>query len=100
MIEVFKVAIGGCMAFPIAYLLLLWFFNQDPFNLAPTIGRILPFAVPAELRDQPATIVVPELEPETIVQDIGPVMLPLDDDDPLAIPDLDPDKNDDAGLGE
>ena len=48
--ETTKILIGGLLAFPIAYLLVFWVFQQDPLNLGPTIGRVVPFAVPAKLR--------------------------------------------------
>lgn len=49
--EMAKVVIGGLLAIPIAYMLVLWVFNQDPINLAPKINQVAPFLVPAALKD-------------------------------------------------
>lgn len=50
-LEVFKVILGGLLAVPIAYLLVLWVFGQDPLQVGPTIGKSVPFVVPAKFRD-------------------------------------------------
>ena len=45
--EIFKVVLGGAMAIPIAYLLVLWVFKQDPLDVAPKIYKTAPYLVPA-----------------------------------------------------
>ena len=82
--EIIKIAIGGLLAFPIAYLMVLWFFGQDPLQIGPVIGNIAPFVVPAELRG-------PEPEPAPAKTEIK-TNEPLEDNGALPIPDIDPDK--------
>ena len=48
--EIVKVVLGGFLAIPIAYLLVLWVFQQDPLGVGPTIGKSMPFAVPEQFR--------------------------------------------------
>jgi hypothetical protein len=50
-VEAVKVIAGGLLAIPIAYLLVLWFFKQDPLNVGPKLGGVVPFLVPSEFRD-------------------------------------------------
>lgn len=52
-IELLKVVIGGVLAIPIAYLLVLWFFKQDPLNVGPKLGNVAPFLVPEEFHGNP-----------------------------------------------
>ncbi len=94
--ETTKILIGGLLAFPIAYLLVFWVFQQDPLNLGPAISRVAPFAVPAKLRG-------PELEESEAVkgedeaaaakkkQDLD-ILLDSEQENSLPIPDVDPDK--------
>ena len=49
-VEIFKVVLGGALAIPIAYLLVLWVFKQDPLDVAPKIVQTAPFLLPAEFR--------------------------------------------------
>jgi hypothetical protein len=49
-IEVIKIILGGLLAFPIAYLILIWGVGQDPLNLGPTISKAIPFAVPKKFQ--------------------------------------------------
>jgi hypothetical protein len=49
-IEVIKIILGGLLAFPIAYLILIWGVGQDPLNLGPTISKSIPFAVPKKFQ--------------------------------------------------
>ena len=44
--EAFKIIIGGLLAAPIAYLLLMWVFSRDPLGLAPQINNYAPMLVP------------------------------------------------------
>ncbi len=80
-IEVFKIAVGGMLAIPIAYLLLMWMFSRDPLSLAPTIYDYAPGLVPGAL----------------VLDESDPVEIPAIGDtdefnsDSLPIPDTDPD---------
>ena len=47
--EALRVAIGGALAAPIAYLLLMWVFSRDPLHLVPTINSFAPILVPDKL---------------------------------------------------
>ena len=47
-VEIIKVVLGGAMAIPIAYLLVLWVFRQDPLDVAPKISKTVPMLVPAQ----------------------------------------------------
>lgn len=49
-IEFLKVVFGGVLAIPIAYLIVLLAFKQDPLSLAPSISKVAPFLVPESLR--------------------------------------------------
>lgn len=51
-VEMIKVVVGGLLAIPIAYMLVLWVFQQDPINVAPKINQVAPFLVPAALREE------------------------------------------------
>ena len=78
-----KIVVGGLLAFPIAYLMVLWLFHQDPLNLGPSLEKVAPFVVPADLRG-------PEPASE---EDIAPSQpeISVEDEEPLPIPDVDPD---------
>ena len=52
--EILKVVLGGALAIPIAYLLFLWMFKQDPLQIAPSISKSAPFLVPAEFAEEPS----------------------------------------------
>jgi len=52
--EVFKIVIGGFLAIPIAYLLVLWVFKQDPLQVAPKISESAPFLIPPQFRSADA----------------------------------------------
>jgi len=47
-----KVIAGACLALPIAYLIVMWVFTQDPLGIGQGLGEKLPFAVPAVLRGE------------------------------------------------
>jgi len=49
-VEFLKIAFGGLFAFPIAYLLVLWIFSQDPLGLGPYVSKVAPWAIPINLR--------------------------------------------------
>ncbi len=48
--EFIKIALGAMLAFPIAYLIVLWGFRQDPLNVGPSVGSVIPAIIPADLR--------------------------------------------------
>lgn len=50
--EAFKIIIGGMLAAPIAYLLLMWGFSRDPLNLVPEISKYAPALIPPILEPQ------------------------------------------------
>lgn len=53
-VEFLKVMCGAALAIPIAYLVVLWVFGQDPLGFGRPMGRIAPFMVPESYRgDQP-----------------------------------------------
>jgi predicted HAD superfamily phosphohydrolase len=84
-----KVVIGGLLAIPIAYLLVFWIFKQDPLNVGPTIGNVVPFLVPAELRGDK---VEDAGEDSKKVKPKAPAAKTVDDNlADLPIPDVDPD---------
>lgn len=49
-VEFIKVVLGGLMAIPIAYAIVLWAFNKDPLNVGPQISEYVPFVVPADFQ--------------------------------------------------
>jgi len=48
-LEGIKILLGGLLAAPIAYLLLMWLFSKDPLGLSPTIYNYAPLLVPESL---------------------------------------------------
>jgi hypothetical protein len=55
--EIAKVVAGGLLAIPVALMILLWLpgrWQRDPLGIGPTIGKTLPWAVPANLRPAPS----------------------------------------------
>ncbi|MDA7902484.1 hypothetical protein N9B31_02385 [Mariniblastus sp.] len=49
-IEFIKVVVGGLMAIPIAYAIVLWAFNKDPLNVGPQVSEYVPFVIPADFQ--------------------------------------------------
>ena len=45
-LEALKIGIGGLLAIPIAYLLLMWVFSRDPLSLSKSIESFAPALVP------------------------------------------------------
>ena len=91
--EVIKVIIGGLLAIPIAYMLVIWVFRQDPINIGPKIGNAIPFLVPAEFRptdnvpnDNPAVNQIRNSDSENSIDGESK------DADSLPVPDVDPDR--------
>ena len=48
--DFFKMLVGACLALPIAYLIVMWVFSQDPLGIGRGLGEKLPFLVPTALR--------------------------------------------------
>jgi len=81
-IEWLKIGIGGMIAFPTAYLAMMWILGLDPFGLATQVNKVAPFLVPAAMAED-------EILP------LAPVVEEFDldfDDDPLPTPSIDPDE--------
>jgi len=53
-LEFIKMALGGILAFPLAYAILLWIFMMDPLGVAPTLGKSAPMLVPKVYRPKPS----------------------------------------------
>lgn len=90
--EATKIIIGGMLAAPIAYLLLMWVFSRDPLGLVPTINSYAPVLVPEALilddEDDEGVASVPQAESDS--EDLF---------NSLPIPETDPDDVDiDADL--
>jgi|TARA_B110000495_G_C23027565_1_gene610983 hypothetical protein len=47
------VVVGGLMAIPIAYAIVLWAFNKDPLNVGPQISEYVPIVIPADFQVDP-----------------------------------------------
>lgn len=47
-----KMVAGACLALPIAYLVVMWVFTQDPLRIGRGLAEKLPFLVPAALHAQ------------------------------------------------
>jgi len=80
-IEWIKIALGGLIAFPLAYLGLMWILGLDPFGLAPTLNNVAPIIVPSSLIDEDTLPLSPEIED-----------FESDVDEGLPKPSLDPDE--------
>ena len=49
-LEFIKVVVGGLMAIPIAYAIVLWGFDKDPLNVGPQVSEYVPFVIPADFQ--------------------------------------------------
>ncbi len=79
-VEWLKIGAGGFIAFPLAYLGLLWIAGLDPFGLAPTIHNVVPFVVPSSFVEDDTLPLGSEFDD-----------LDSDFDEGLPMPSLDPD---------
>ncbi len=75
-LEFIKIAAGGVLAFPIAYLILLWGVKQDPLKIAPAISRAVPFMVPAKMRVKPTSDSLRDSDPSDQEEWIEPGISP------------------------
>lgn len=48
--EMIKIGLGALLAFPIAYLVLMWVIRIDPLYIGAAVGKVVPFAVPESIR--------------------------------------------------
>lgn len=87
-VEIMKVVFGGILAVPIAYLLVLWVFRQDPLSVGPRIGNVAPFLIPETLRKDGESNNGDSNDSDKTADDKNE----NDDNDSLAIPRLDPDR--------
>ncbi len=72
LMETIKVVLGGLLAVPLAYLIVMWFLGQDPLRIAPSIQHYVPFAVPPKMRIEPNRDVNPVSESEDSSSDALP----------------------------
>ena len=79
-----KIAVGGMIAFPLAYLAMMWGAGLDPFGVATSVQKFVPALVPSSLR----TAEDSESEAIDTEEDDSE---DFDDDDSLPLPTLDPD---------
>jgi hypothetical protein len=86
-LEMVKVVVGGLLAIPIAYLLVLWLFGQDPLDVGPSISNIAPFLVPEKYNEENENV-SPKLESS----DESETDQNSGIDDSVAVPPLDPDR--------
>ena len=59
-VEIAKIVAGGLLAIPLALLILLWLpgrWQRDPLQIGPSIGRVLPWLVPANCRPVKSSLV-------------------------------------------
>lgn len=80
LIEWVKIALGGMIALPLAYLGLMWIAGLDPFGLANQINKAAPILVPSSLVDEETLPLSDDIED-----------LNSDDTDSLPKPSIDPD---------
>ena len=80
-VEWLKIGVGGFIAFPLAYLGLMWIAGLDPFGLAPTIHKVVPLVVPSSLIDDDTLPLGSEFDDLDSEIDEGLPMPSLDPDD-------------------
>lgn len=77
-----KIVLGGLIAFPLAYLGLMWIAGLDPFGLAGPLQSVTPLVVPPSLiieeSASPSTPAADEFEDEGLIED----QLPMPSIDP------------------
>ena len=102
-VAMFKVIVGCLLAFSMAYLMLIWVFKADPFGVAPSISKTVPFAIPSSMQNGKEPEIVVEEKPKpkrelpaylTDDEDIKPFEPEAfsGDDDRIAVPNIDPDE--------
>ena len=79
-LEWLKIALGGMLALPLAYLGLMWIAGLDPFGVANQINDVAPFIVPDSLVD------------EDLLPDTGEDEIDSDEAEGLPKPSIDPDE--------
>ena len=97
-----RVLVGGILAFAMAYLMLIWIFKADPLGIAPGVSKTVPFAIPSSMQNvaEPEGDAVAEeskrelpsyLSDDDDVTPFEPETF-SDDDDRIAVPNIDPDE--------
>ena len=79
-LEWLKIALGGMLALPLAYLGLMWIAGLDPFGMANQIHGVAPILVPSSMIDEDVLPVTREDEIES------------DEAEGLPMPSIDPDE--------
>ncbi len=51
-LEMTKVILGAMLAIPVAQMLIWWFAGTDPLGVGPVVGKVAPFIVPTEFREE------------------------------------------------
>ena len=77
--EWLKIALGGMLALPMAYLGMMWIAGLDPFGMAGQINNVAPILVPDSLID------------EDLLPDTGEDEFESDEAEGLPMPSIDPD---------
>lgn len=101
-LAIFRGLLGCLVAFTMAYLMLIWIFKSDPLSVAPAISKAVPFAIPASMQNgaEPEDEIVdtkPKRELPSYLRDdedvkpFEPETYP-DDNDQIAVPNIDPDE--------
>lgn len=89
-LEIVKIALGGLIAFPLAYLGLMWIAGLDPFSLAGPIQNVAPVFVPPSLMEEDQDDISPAIDGDGFDGD-GFDEEPFDSD-ALPMPSIDPDE--------
>jgi hypothetical protein len=95
-LEALKITLGGLLAFPVAYLILLWGIGKDPLQVAPALSRTIPFIVPKSMRPKPVLEETAERPRRSRVDDLEEPQIeinPTREDTLLDVPDVSPGKN-------
>lgn len=85
LLEIVKIVFGGMIAFPLAYLAMMWMGGLDPFSLAVPMQNVAPFFVPPSLMTDPDENVSPEIDGQFQEDETF-------DDGQLPMPSIDPDE--------
>ena len=95
LVEIIKVAMGALLAIPIAYMLVMWVFQQDPLQVGPTLGRSVPALVPAKFRSETDSERPDDVSPDDSQGDDRNDDIPPENDEgptKLAVPKINPDR--------
>lgn len=59
--QLIGVVLGGALAIPVTFAILIWGFGKDPFNLTPMLPESMAFLLPAKFRPAGAAAGLPQL---------------------------------------